>query len=85
MASPSDGVEGLQAVQAVARSPDHSQPGGIFSIRRLAWVIRRAGADRSRKRSVLVEAFGLSRHRCGCDLAMRTVEGLVERGFRDTP
>jgi len=28
---------------------------------------------------------GLSRHRCGCDLAMRTVEGLVERGFRDTP
>ena len=27
----------------------------------------------------------LSRHRCGCDLAMRTVEGLVERGFRDTP
>jgi len=29
--------------------------------------------------------FRLSRHRCGCDLAMRTVEGLVERGFRDTP
>ncbi len=29
--------------------------------------------------------FGLSRHRCGSDLAMRTVEGLVERGFRDTP
>ncbi len=27
----------------------------------------------------------LSRHRCGSDLAMRTVEGLVERGFRDTP
>jgi hypothetical protein len=29
--------------------------------------------------------LGLSRHRCGSDLAMRTVEGLVERGFRDTP
>ena len=33
----------------------------------------------------LTEFFRLSRHRCGSDLAMRTVEGLVERGFRDTP
>ena len=44
----------------MARSPDHFQPGGIFSIRRLAWVTRRAGAEGSRKRSVLVEAFARS-------------------------
>ena len=49
------------------------------------------GADRpatrrvSRVRRGVAGKKRLSRHRCGCDLAMRTVEGLVERGFRNTP
>ena len=46
--------------QAVARLGDHCQPGGIFRIRRLAWLTSRAGADRIRKRSVLVEALASS-------------------------
>jgi hypothetical protein len=44
----------------MARSVDHVQPGGIFRIRCLAWVTSRAGADRIRNRSVLVEALASS-------------------------
>jgi hypothetical protein len=44
----------------VARSVNHFQPGGIFRIRRLAWLTSRAGADRIQKRSVLVEALARS-------------------------
>jgi hypothetical protein len=50
-------VQGLPRAQAVARSRDHFQPGGIFKIRRRAWVIIRAGADRMGNRRVLVEAL----------------------------
>lgn len=51
------GCRACKRSQAVARSLDQVQPCGIFRIRRLAWVTRRAGADRIRKRSVLVEAL----------------------------
>ncbi len=51
------GCRAWRRSQAVARSLDHCQPGGIFRIRRLAWVTSRAGADRIRNLRVLVEAL----------------------------
>ena len=56
----------MEPVQAVARSAAQVQPGGIFKILRLAWVTRRAGADRSRNRRVLVEALARSPSRARC-------------------
>ena len=52
-------AQGLRSHPA-ARSGDHCQPGGILRIRRRAWVITRAGADRMRKRRVLVAALASS-------------------------
>jgi hypothetical protein len=54
------GCSACRCSHAVARSVDHAQPGGIFRIRRRAWVIIRAGAEKTRKRSVLVEALASS-------------------------
>ena len=42
----------------MARSGDHFQPGGIFRIRCLAWVTRRAGADRIGEAQCFGGGFG---------------------------
>jgi hypothetical protein len=40
------GCRAWRRSQALVRSVDHGQPGGIFRIRCLVWVTRWAGAER---------------------------------------
>jgi hypothetical protein len=52
------GCKACRRSQAVARSVDHCQPGGIFRIRRREWLTRRAGADRIGEAQRLGGGFG---------------------------